>query len=164
MSEQAFSLITLQSYWEHYQRRLLAAITPLSSEQFAFPVASHQTIGELLGHMIGARYWWFHAWMGEGDADLLSWAEHWGEEEQAKPDAASLATGFEKTWQMIASALSGWTAADLEHLVPPPASVAAKRSAHTREWIIWHVLEHEIHHGGELSLTLGGYGLQGVDI
>ncbi len=30
------------------------------------------------------------------------------------------------------------------------------------ETIAWHVLEHEIHHGGELSLALGGLGLPGV--
>jgi len=164
MAEQAFSLITLRNYWENYQQRLIATITPLSSEQFALPVVSHQTIGELLEHMIGARFWWFHRWMGEGDADLVHWADHWGEDEQAKPNAASLVTGFEKTWQTISSALSRWTAADLEHLVPPPAAVADKQPAHTREWIIWHVLEHEIHHGGELSLTLGGYGLQAIDM
>jgi hypothetical protein len=29
------------------------------------------------------------------------------------------------------------------------------------EWIIWHVLEHEILHAGELSLALGSYGLPG---
>lgn len=28
--------------------------------------------------------------------------------------------------------------------------------------IIWHVLEHEIHHGGEISLVLGQHGLPGV--
>jgi len=32
----------------------------------------------------------------------------------------------------------------------------------TRQWIIWHVLEHEIHHGGELSLALGNYELEGI--
>lgn len=28
-------------------------------------------------------------------------------------------------------------------------------------WIIWHVLEHEIHHRGELSLALGILGREG---
>jgi uncharacterized damage-inducible protein DinB len=32
----------------------------------------------------------------------------------------------------------------------------------TRQWMIWHVLEHEIHHGGELSLALGNYALPGI--
>ncbi len=31
--------------------------------------------------------------------------------------------------------------------------------AHTRQWIVWHVMEHEIYHGGELSLALGTYGV-----
>jgi uncharacterized damage-inducible protein DinB len=29
----------------------------------------------------------------------------------------------------------------------------------TRQWIIWHVLEHEILHSGEISLALGNAGL-----
>jgi uncharacterized damage-inducible protein DinB len=32
----------------------------------------------------------------------------------------------------------------------------------TRQEIIWHVLEHEITHGGELSQVLGGLGLDGI--
>jgi uncharacterized damage-inducible protein DinB len=160
MTEQAFSLITLHNYWENYQQRLIATITPLSSEQLALPVASHQTIGELLGHMIGARFWWFHVWMGEDEPpDLVDWGT-----EQDMREAASLVSAFAITWHMIAPALCRWTAADLEHLFSPPAAVADKQSAHTREWIVWHVLEHEIHHGGELSLALGGYGLQGIDM
>ncbi|HLY30500.1 MAG TPA: DinB family protein [Ktedonobacterales bacterium] len=160
MSEQAFSLITLRNYWENYQQRLIATITPLSPEQLALPVASHQTIGELLAHMIGARFWWFHRWIGEEEPpDLV----HWGDEKDMR-EAASLVNAFDLTWQMISPALSRWTAADLERLVPPPASVAEVEPAHTREWIVWHVLEHEIHHGGELSLALGGYGLQGIEI
>ncbi len=161
MTEQAFSLATVHNYWENYQQRLIATITPLSSEQLALPVASHQTIGDLLGHMIGARFWWFHRWMGEPEPPELV---EWGTDEDMR-NAASLESAFAATWRMISPALSRWTAADLQHLVQPPASpAAAGESAHTREWIIWHVLEHEIHHGGELSLALGGYGLQGIDM
>ena len=25
----------------------------------------------------------------------------------------------------------------------------------TRQWVIWHLIEHDVHHGGEISLTLG---------
>ena len=31
-------------------------------------------------------------------------------------------------------------------------------------WIIWHVIEHEIHHRGELSLILGLLGHEGLDV
>jgi uncharacterized damage-inducible protein DinB len=30
-------------------------------------------------------------------------------------------------------------------------------------WVVWHVLEHEIHHRGELSLILGLLGREGLD-
>ncbi len=75
---------------------------------------------------------------------------------------------FEKSWHVISSALDRWTSADLEQLFSPPASHQTwlrnqgleEAPAHTRQWIVWHVLEHEIHHGGELSLALGTYGLE----
>jgi len=31
-------------------------------------------------------------------------------------------------------------------------------------WIVWHVIEHEIHHRGELSLILGMLGREGLDV
>jgi len=31
-----------------------------------------------------------------------------------------------------------------------------------RGWIIWHMLEYEIHHGGEISLVLGQDNLPGI--
>jgi uncharacterized damage-inducible protein DinB len=34
----------------------------------------------------------------------------------------------------------------------------------TRGWIIWHVVEHDLHHGGELSLTLGMHGVPALDL
>ena len=39
-----------------------------------------------------------------------------------------------------------------------------ERYADSRQWIIWHLIEHELHHGGELSLTLGVHGLAAPDL
>ncbi len=169
MTEPTFSLITLCSYWENYQQRLIATIAPLSSGQLVLPVISQDSIGGLLDHMIGARFNWFHLWMGEGDPNL-DWNEDENHDEPTVYKAAELVAMFEKSWHVISSALSRWTSADLEQLIVPPASHQEWRRsrgeeeapAHTRQWIIWHVMEHEIHHGGELSLALGGYGLQGI--
>jgi len=33
-----------------------------------------------------------------------------------------------------------------------------------RGWIIWHVIEHDLHHGGELSYSLGAHGLAGLNL
>src|SRR5579859_7788384 len=169
MTEQASPLITFYKHgWEHYQQALVAAIAPLSPVQLTLPLAPDQrSIGELLEHLIGARFNWFHLWMGEGDPNL-----HWNDDEDnGEPTvyrAASLVAMFEKSWHVISSALDRWTSADLEQLFSPPASHQAwlrkqgleEESPHTRQWIVWHVMEHEIHHGGELSLALGTYGLE----
>lgn len=153
--------------WEHYHHALVHTIAPLSSEQLALsPSPQQRSIGELLEHLIGARFNWFYLWMGEGDPN-----RDWNDDENPiKPPlytAASLVAMFEKSWHVISSALDRWTAADLEQVFIPPTSHQAwlrkqglaEEPSRTRQWIVWHVLEHEIHHGGELSLVLGTHGL-----
>jgi uncharacterized damage-inducible protein DinB len=168
MAEQVAPLATLyKPGWEHYQHALVHTIAPLSSEQLALSLGLEQrSIGELLEHMLGARYNWFHLWMGEGDPNL-DWNDDEDSDEPTAYKAASLVALFEKSWHVISSALDRWTSADLEQLFSPPASHQAwlrkqglaEESPHTRQWIVWHVMEHEIHYGGELSLTLGTSGV-----
>jgi uncharacterized damage-inducible protein DinB len=105
--------------------------------------------------------------------------------------AAELVAGLEKTWQMIEQALTRLTPADLERVYPPvddaervrhanlvvPALqpyaqmwVEAARQANvvrpavSLQQIIWDVLEHDIHHGSEISTTLGIHGLPVVEL
>ena len=168
MTEQESPLATFyKPGWELYQQALVQTIASLSSEQLSLPVAPDQrSIGELLDHMLGARFNWFHLWMGEGDPNL-DWNDDQGNDEPAVDKAASLVAMFEKSWHVISSAMTRWTPADLEQLITPPASHQAwlrnqgfeEEPPHTRQWIAWHVMEHEIHHGGELSLALGIHGL-----
>jgi uncharacterized damage-inducible protein DinB len=163
MTDQTLSLITFYQGWETYQQSLVESIAPLSSEQLALPVAAHHwSIGLLLNHIIGSRVFWFQRWLGEGDPSLVPWDDN----QQAVRETAELVAGLNDTWHMIADALARWTPADLEQQFPTPAFLSeAEREffpPQTRQWIIWHVLEHEIHHGGELSLALGGLGLEGV--
>jgi uncharacterized damage-inducible protein DinB len=76
--------------------------------------------------------------------------------------AAELVAGLETTWQTIQDALTRWTFADLEQVFPHPSR--EDWPARSRQYIIWHVLEHDIHHGGELSSILGAHGLAAVDL
>jgi len=168
MTAQEFPLSTFyKPGWETYQQGLVQIIASLSSEQLALSLGPEQrSIGELLEHMIGARFNWFHLWMGEGDINV-DWNDDEDNDESIAYKAASLVAMFEKSWHVIASALDRWTSADLEQLFLPPASHQAwlrnqgleEAPPHTRQWIVWHVMEHEIHHGGELSLALGTYGV-----
>ena len=169
MTEQIYPLVIFYKQgWENHQQAIVKTIASLSPAQLALPIAAHsRSIGELLDHMIGARFSWFYLWMGEGDP-TLDWNDGEDNDESASPTIASLVAMFEKSWHVISSVLDRWTSADLEKLVSPPASHQAwlrdqglaEEEPHTRQWIIWHVLEHEIHHGGEFSLALGTNGLE----
>jgi uncharacterized damage-inducible protein DinB len=34
----------------------------------------------------------------------------------------------------------------------------------TRQWVIWHLMEHDLHHGGEISQILGSHGVPALDL
>ncbi len=164
MTEQALPLTTFYNGWAGYQRSLVRIIAPLSPAQLALPTAPHHwSIGMVVQHIVANRVFWFQTWMGAGNPDLApiaSWG--WGQEDRLVGSAAELVVKLEATWQMIEDALARWTLADLGDVISVPAEERQRFSEHTRQWIIWHVLEHEIHHGGELSLGLGNHGLPGI--
>jgi uncharacterized damage-inducible protein DinB len=151
--------------WDSFQRNLVQAVAPLSDEQLALPVApTHWPIGMLVQHIINDRIWWFNLWMGEGSPEAAAFM-HWEEEEEGRSvhPAAELVTGLGATWGMIEGALNRWTIADLGQVFNPPDSLTeAERTIFgpsTRQEIIFHVLRHDIHHGGELAVGMGGYHL-----
>ena len=151
--------------WDTFQRDLVKVIAPLSREQLALPLAStHWPVGMLVQHIINDRLWWFHLWMGEGSPEAVSFM-HWEEEETGESihSADELVAGLEATWNMIESALARWTVADLGHVIAQPESLTDREreifGPSTRQWIIFHVLRHDIHHGGELAVGMGQYHL-----
>lgn len=168
MSEQMVPLTTVYQGWDRFQRDLVKVIAPLSDEQLALPVApKHWPIGMLVQHILNDRLWWFHLWLGEASAETAS-SMHWEEEDEGKSvhTAAELVAGLEATWAMIEGALARWTVADLGQVFDPPASLSERErqmfGPSTRQEIVFHVLRHDIHHGGELAVGLGGHGLPSI--
>ena len=161
MMEQQLSLSLFYQGWDVYQQRLIEAIALLTSEQLALRSSPQNwSVGMLVSHIVATRVWWFHTRMGEGSSDLAPLAS-WDDNEELVRPAAELVVGLERTWQMIQDALARWTPADLGQIFPPYGEGSFARS---RQYIIWHVLEHDIHHGGELSSILGAHGLAAVDL
>jgi len=58
---------------------------------------------------------------------------------------------------MIQDALSRWTVADLAPTFP--LTYQGTTYALPRQWILWRILAHDLHHGGELAVTLGMQGM-----
>lgn len=163
MTEQTVPLAVVYQGWADFQRSLLKDITPLTPKQWALPLAAHHwPIGMVAQHLVANRAWWFHVWMGEGDPDMLPLV-HWDDPEATLRPAAKVVPALEATWSMIEATLARWTVADLGQVFNPPATLTdAERQIFgpsTRQEIMMHVLWHDYHHGGELSLGMGGYHL-----
>ena len=165
MSEnQTTSLTTFYKGWDTYQQELSKAIAPLSPEQLALRAAPHlRSIYEIATHIIAVRARWFHNVMGEGNEDIAAIAG-WDRGKASIPvySAEELVSGLDTTWQLIQHALARWTPADLEYIFEGTRNGEAYRLS--RQWVLWHVIEHDLHHGGELSFSLGMHGLAAPDI
>jgi len=163
MSEQNSTLAAMYENWGKYQALLVKAVAPLAAEQLALSSAPHlRSVGSLAAHVIGTRAGWFHRLMGEGGDDIAA-LMGWGRVGTPVPgSSAQLVAGLETTWRMIEAALARWTTADMAHVFSGERNGQAYSLA--RNWVIWHLIEHDLHHGGELSLTLGMHNIPAIDL
>jgi uncharacterized damage-inducible protein DinB len=154
MPEDKISLLTIFNGWDGYQISLVRAIAPLSREQLAFRPAPHlRSAGELAYHISKGRFNWFQRTFGIGSAVPASLVSAWESEDAIKEQATELVKVLEATWQMIEDALRHWTVADLSQTFP--LSYQGINYALPRQWILWRIMAHDLHHGGELAFTLG---------
>jgi uncharacterized damage-inducible protein DinB len=156
------TLATIYKGWETYQGLLVKAITPLSAEQLTLRAAPNlRSIFEQMTHVIAVRVRWFHTAAGAGGPDIEPFAA-WDRANPPAQAASELVRGLEVSWQLIKDGLATWTPADLE--TPLQRTWRGEEHTLTRQWIVWHVIEHDLHHGGEVSFVLGMHGLPGLDI
>jgi uncharacterized damage-inducible protein DinB len=148
--------------WQSYQSLLIDALAPLSPDQLNLRAAPNlRTIEEIASHMIGARARWFYQLMGEGGEQFAAYSK-WDRKDMPVCSAAELAEGLEGTWQGMQAAIARWSPEEWQQTYP--AEDASEPKTITRSWVIWHLVEHDLHHGGEISLTLGMHGLRAPDL
>ncbi|GLV60628.1 hypothetical protein KDH_74470 [Dictyobacter sp. S3.2.2.5] len=158
MAEDNFTLTTFYSAWKEYQDHIKEAVASLSAEQLALRPAPHlRSLGENTLHIIGTRIGWFIITMGEKFGEEMGAYLQLNElalrQESSIPTTTVLVQGLDLTWQLISDCLARWNSDDMQQTFPD--ELDGKQVYLSRAWIVWHVMEHDLHHGGELSLTLG---------
>ena len=157
MAQDSFTLTMFYKSWKEYQERLARALAPLSHEQLTLRARPGlRSVGENAEHIIGCRIGWFTYVLHEDPGEVGT--TRWDEPDAPTRSASELVRGLELTWQMMAERLERWSDADMEQ--PFTDDWDGEEVQLSRAWIIWHVLEHDLHHGGEISLTLGMHQLQ----
>jgi len=146
--------------WDAYQDRLVQAVAPLNDEQLGLKMAPHlRSIGRLAGRIIGTRVWWLQEILIEGGPELETFYD-WGDDDGPEVNASDLVNGLQVTWHVIQNALARWTPESLDERF----FVHYRHEYVSRQWIIWHLIEHDLHYGCELSLALMTHGLDSTDI
>lgn len=152
--------------YEAHQRRLVKMIAPLDQAQLDLAAAPHLwPVRTLACHIVSARAWWMHSWMGEGSHEFGAMTE-WDEDEAlAMRPAGEIIRGLVESFAVIKAGLERWSPADLTaEFVRPRPNELGERPKRSRQWILWHLIEHDVHHGGEISFSLGMHGVPGLDL
>jgi uncharacterized damage-inducible protein DinB len=172
--DSSFSLMSVFAGWNGYQTSLVNAIAPLTPAQLAWrPAPAANSVGETARHISLGRITWFMRMGAPGYEQLSSRIEGW----ETDPDgnlnivesslaitdqAGELVHWLEATWEMVENILISWDVSDLERTYLHKWN--GQVYSVSRQWTIWRVLSHDIHHGGELSLMLGLQGIQAFEL
>jgi uncharacterized damage-inducible protein DinB len=163
MQEQTQSTLeVIYENWRSYSEKLCRAIAPLTDEQLTLQPAAHMwSLGQIVQHIISVRAGWFSGTLQEDDAAMNAYMA-WDPRVPPARSASELVCGLEETWAFIESRLQRWTPSDGARSFPDEWEGQVYEV--TRSWVIYHVMEHDLHHGGEVSLILGMYELQSLDL
>lgn len=168
------SLAAVLDGWQGYETSLEHAIEPLSPEQLGWrPAPELRSVGELARHISLGRLNWFLRMDAPGSAELAARVADWKvdgdgnryfDEESVlgAHDAAELVAWLQDSWRMIQRTLEAWTVEDLAATYRHVWNGDAY--ANSRQWTLWRILSHDIHHGGELSLMLGMLGAPALEL
>ncbi len=157
------SLITaIYAGWRNYQGLLIPALIPLTPEQLAYQASPNlRTIEEIATHMIGARGRWFASPLGDGNEHLAE-LSHWDRRDEPVRTATEIIEGLQFTFDYIQSTIARWTPDDWRSGLTGEGPFDPRFDS--RQWVIWHLIEHDLHHGGEISLTMGMYNLKAPEL
>jgi uncharacterized damage-inducible protein DinB len=158
MSEDTHRLQSIFEGWDGYHRALVAAITPRTPAELSWRPAPHlRSAGQIGSHIVVGRVAWFHRMEAPGSADLARAAAEVDSEDVIAADPAELVRWLEASWRTVEMTLAQWTITDLSRTFLQPYQGTTYRV--TYQWTLWRIMAHDVHHGGELAVTLGMQGI-----
>lgn len=142
-------------HWKQLHRDLLWTIDQFDQDELVYrPFGQSWMVGDIMVHIPDAEDGWFRYVVNR---ELSDWPSYSLDE---YPDIESIKKLISEVHARTEGFLAELDSADLER----PIQLPWKDVETSLGWIIWHVIEHEIHHRGELSLILGTLGKEGLDV
>ena len=144
----------LFAHWQSIRQGLFEALDLVTEDQLAFvPREGLWSLGKVARHVAEAEEGWFRFVITR---ELADWPE-FPDEDTATVESVKglLAEVHDRTRAYLA----GIDVAGLERIIEAPWG-----ERFPLRWAVWHVLEHEIHHRGEIYLMLGLMGMEAPDV
>jgi len=137
------------------RRGLYAALYKLTDEQLDFvPREGLWSLGDVARHIANAEEGWFRHIVTR---ELDDWPPEYSAADY--PSVDSVKALLQEVHSRTATYLKDVDAADVDQRIQLPWGSEA-----TLRWVVWHVLEHEIHHRGEIYLMVGLLGIEAPDV
>ena len=141
-------------HWEQVRTDLYATIDMFNNDELIFtPFNGSWPVGQIMLHIADCEDNWLH---GVVQHEFIPWIVY---NLADYPTKSAIIELLENAHKRTMAFFENLDENDLEKVFQTPNG-----ESFTLEWIIWHVLEHEIHHRGELSLALGLLGREGLDV
>lgn len=145
----------LFAHWKQVRSELITTIQAFREDDLHFvPFEGSWPAGRIMLHIADAEDGWLRYVITR---EIDAWPE--GYILQNYPDKTSILNALSEVHQRTMDYLAGLEDGGLAREIQTPAG-----SELSLYWICWHVIEHEIHHRGELSLILGLLGREGLDV
>ncbi len=144
----------LFSHWDQIHKDTLAVIDRFSESELNHVVyKGGWTVGQVAIHIAEAEEGWFRH---IATREIESWPSDFTLENYSTKCA--IKNLLIETHTNTMAYLETLTIDDLETMIE------SRWGNFSIRFIIWHVIEHEVHHRGELSLVLGLLGREGLDV
>jgi uncharacterized damage-inducible protein DinB len=145
----------LFDHWAEARKSLLDGLDKVNDSQLHFaPREGLWSLGMIALHIASAENGWFCYVVQK---KYEKWPQDYMLEDY--PTVAAVKALLTQVHNETEAYLESLTEADLDCVVEAPWGDHL-----LMRWIVWHVLEHEIHHRGEIFLLLGLLGMEAPEI
>jgi uncharacterized damage-inducible protein DinB len=143
------------SHWKQVRDELFDTMDKFSEAELLYkPFPSSWTVGEIMLHIVDTEDGWIRYVVTR---ELKKWPKQYTIENY--PTIKEIKSALEAVHLYTLQYLESQQDEDPSRLIATPSGEDISLL-----WIVWHVIEHEIHHRGELSLILGMLGREGLDV
>ena len=143
------------AHWKQVRADLFITIDHFSEAELSYlPLEDGWSVGQIMLHIADAEDGWLLCVLTR---ELDEWPDYYTLANYR--DKLAIKQALELVHSRMVNYIKALKETDLSRTITAPWGAELLVG-----WVLWHVLEHEIHHRGELSLILGLLGREGLDV